>query len=141
MQNPKIKILTHHNPNLISIFRRLGRLSKESVQVRGSVWFFVTNLFFMVKVYYPHAQPRIWRTTPYRLSVAAYSIYSQLPSIAGGRSSIRNPRTLHAVVTGTHLTWRNLVLCYWNVLLIISLDFRCSDFLHAMKYWARITTF
>jgi hypothetical protein len=32
-------------------------------------------------------------------------MYSQLPSIPGGRSSIRNPRTRHAVVTGTHLTW------------------------------------
>jgi hypothetical protein len=41
-----------------------------------------------------------WRTTPCRLSAAAYSIYSQLTSIAGGRSSIRNPKTRHAVGTG-----------------------------------------
>jgi hypothetical protein len=39
------KLLKFQNPNLMSIFRRLGRLSKESVQVRGSVWLFVTNLF------------------------------------------------------------------------------------------------
>ena len=26
----------------------------------------------------------------------------------GGRSSIRNMRTRHAVVTGTHLTWKGL---------------------------------
>jgi hypothetical protein len=45
------KLLTFHNPNLISIFCRLGRLSKESVQVRDSCGFFVTTLFFMVKVY------------------------------------------------------------------------------------------
>jgi hypothetical protein len=32
-------------------------------------------------------------------------MYSQLPSISGGRSSIRNPRTSHAVVTGTDLSW------------------------------------
>jgi hypothetical protein len=31
-------------------------------------------------------------------------MYSQLPSVTGGRSSIRNLRTRHAVVTGTHLT-------------------------------------
>jgi hypothetical protein len=31
-------------------------------------------------------------------------MYSQLRSITGGRSSIRNPRTCHSVVTGTHLT-------------------------------------
>jgi hypothetical protein len=37
--------------------------------------------------------------------VAAYSIYSQPPSIAAGRSSIRNLRKRHAVGTGTHKTW------------------------------------
>jgi hypothetical protein len=31
-------------------------------------------------------------------------MYLQLPSITGGRSSIRNLRTRHAVVTGTHIT-------------------------------------
>jgi hypothetical protein len=43
------KLLTFHNPNHISIFRTLGRLSKESVQVQGSFWIFVTNSFFTVK--------------------------------------------------------------------------------------------
>jgi hypothetical protein len=99
------KLLTFHNPNLISIFCRLGHLSKESVQVRGSIVFFITNLLFTVKGCYPHAQPPSWRTTHCRLSAAAYSIYAQLPSVAGRCSSIRNPRTCHAVVTGTHLTW------------------------------------
>jgi hypothetical protein len=33
------KLLTFHVPNLISIFRSLGRLSKEPVQVRGSCKF------------------------------------------------------------------------------------------------------
>jgi hypothetical protein len=39
-----------------------------------------------------------WRTTPCRLFAAAYSVHSQLPNIAGGRPTIRNPRALHAVV-------------------------------------------
>jgi hypothetical protein len=52
-----------------------------------------------MKGYYPHAQPPFWNTTPFRLSAADYSIYLQLPSIAGGHSSIRNLRTRHAVVT------------------------------------------
>jgi hypothetical protein len=39
-------------------------------------------------------------TTPCRLSAAAYSIYSQLTSIAGGRSPIRNPKARHAVRSG-----------------------------------------
>jgi hypothetical protein len=54
------KFLTFHNPNLMSIFRRLGRLSKESVQVRGSFWKFVKKLLFKVKGLDPHAQPPIW---------------------------------------------------------------------------------
>jgi hypothetical protein len=39
------KLLTFHNPNLIPIFRNLGRLSKESVQVQCCILFFVTHLF------------------------------------------------------------------------------------------------
>jgi hypothetical protein len=57
-------------------------------------------IFFTVKGCEPNDQPPSCRTTPCRLSAAAYSIHSQLPSIAGGRSSIRNTRTCHAVVTG-----------------------------------------
>jgi hypothetical protein len=44
-----------------------------------------------------------WRTTPCRLSATAYSIYSQLLSISGGRSSIRNLRTRMSW-WGTHLS-------------------------------------
>jgi hypothetical protein len=40
------KVLAFHVPNLISIFCRLGRLSKESVRVRGSYEHFITSLFF-----------------------------------------------------------------------------------------------
>jgi hypothetical protein len=100
------KLLTFNVPNLISIFHCMGHLSKESVQVQGSCKLFITNLFFTVKGCLPHAQPPSWRTTPCRLSAAAYSIYSQLPSIAGVCSSICCPRSRHAVVTGTHLTWQ-----------------------------------
>jgi hypothetical protein len=44
----------------------------------------LSNKLFTVSCY-PHAQPLSWRTSPCRLSVTAYSIYSQLPSISGGR--------------------------------------------------------
>jgi hypothetical protein len=47
------------------------------------LWHFVTCSFFKVRGIYRHA-PR-WRITPCQLSVTAYSIYSQLPSIRGGR--------------------------------------------------------
>jgi hypothetical protein len=106
IRQPTIYILlTFHNPNLISIFRRLGHLSKESIQLRGTVWFFCNKFIFKVKGCSPPPPPTSWKATPCRLSVAAYSIYSQLSSIAGGHSSIRNLRMHHAVVTGTHLTW------------------------------------
>ena len=49
-----------------------------------------------------------WGTTPCRLSATSYSIYSQLPSLSGGRSSILNLRTRHAVVTGTRLSRKQL---------------------------------
>jgi hypothetical protein len=86
-------------PNQISpIFQCLGR-SKESVQVRGALKHFVTIKNFYGEWLWPHAQPPSWRTTPYRLSATAYSIYSQLPSVLGRLPSIRNLRTRHAVVT------------------------------------------
>jgi hypothetical protein len=106
MREPALcKFLTFHISNLVSIFRCLGRLSKKSVQVQGSCVFFITRLFVYGKVLLPHIQPPSYGTTHCRLSAAVYSIYSQLPSIVGGRSSIRIPRTRHALVTGTHLTW------------------------------------
>jgi hypothetical protein len=104
-------LLTFHNPNLMSISCSLGHLSKESVRVQGSCKLFITNLFFMVKGRQPHAQPPSWRTTPCRVPAAAYSIYLQLPSITESRSSIPCPRTLHAVVTGTHLTGDCAKIC------------------------------
>jgi hypothetical protein len=39
-------LLTFHVPNRMSIFFRLGHLSKESVQVWGLFWMFVRSLFF-----------------------------------------------------------------------------------------------
>jgi hypothetical protein len=64
----------------------------------------INDIYFLWWRIVPHAQPPSWRTTSCQLSAAAYSMYSQLTSITGGRASIRDPRTRHAVVTGTHLT-------------------------------------
>jgi hypothetical protein len=47
-------------------------------------------IFYSEGLLAPRPTPS-WRTTPCRLSAAAYSIYSQLPSIAGARSSISIP--------------------------------------------------
>jgi hypothetical protein len=58
------KLLTFHNPNLISIFRPLGHLSKQSIQVQGCIAFFATNSFFYVEGLLVPPQPPSWRTTP-----------------------------------------------------------------------------
>jgi hypothetical protein len=57
----------------------------------------------------PRPTPKL-EDHPLSASVAVYSMYSQLPSIAGGHSSIRDPRTRHSVVTGAHQTWMKQVI-------------------------------
>jgi hypothetical protein len=78
---------------------------KSSVEFQGSVKCFVTRYVFTVRGCYHLTQPPSCRTTPCRLSATTYSTYSHLPSISGGRFSIHNLRTRHAVVTGNHLPW------------------------------------
>jgi len=56
----------------------------------------------MAKIYLL-AQPPSCNATPCQLSATTYLIYQQLPSISGGRPSIRNPVTRHAMVTGTNI--------------------------------------
>jgi hypothetical protein len=58
-------------------------------------------IFYGEELLAPCPTPKL-EDHPCRLSTTAYSMYSQLPSISGGRSSICNLRTHHAVVTGTH---------------------------------------
>jgi hypothetical protein len=53
-----------------------------AVQVRGTCSYFVTKPVFTARSFHYLAQTPSWRTTPCRISVTAYSIYSQLPSIS-----------------------------------------------------------
>jgi hypothetical protein len=53
------KLLTFHVPNLMSIFHRLSQLSKESIQVRGSVEVFVTSFFLRWGVVNPTHNPKL----------------------------------------------------------------------------------
>jgi len=96
----------------MSLFRCLS-CTKVSVQVRGIFERFVTSHFLGRVVVSTSSNPTSWRTTRYRLSATAYSIYSQLPSICGGGSIIRNLRKRHTVVKGSHLSW--LVLLYYCI--------------------------
>jgi hypothetical protein len=81
-KNPKVQHLIHRaqtirpGPRLCSVFSKRHRALR---------WWLLAP-----------AQPPSWRTTHCRLSANAYSIYSQYLEAV---SSIRNPRTRHAVVT------------------------------------------
>jgi hypothetical protein len=92
---------------------------------------------FTVRSRHHLAQPPNWRITPCRLSATAYSIHSQLLSISAGRSSIRNLRTRHAVVTGTHLSMslsgyvRNFKIV-WPCIVTNSLWMKLMDVLNSI---------
>jgi hypothetical protein len=78
-ENP-FMFLEFHVPNLISLFRCLGR-TKASNPVPGTCSWFARKSVFSVRCCQHLAQPPSWRTTPCQMSATAYSIYSQLPSI------------------------------------------------------------
>ena len=61
-----------------------------------------TTRFFGEELLAPRPTPKLEENFC-RLSATAYSIYSQLPSRMEAVSS-SSPRTLHAVVAGTHLS-------------------------------------
>jgi len=73
-------LLTIQVSNLMSLFHCLG-CTKVAVQVRGTCSCFVAKPVFTVRSCHHFAQPQSWRTTPYWPTMAAYSIYLQLPSI------------------------------------------------------------
>jgi hypothetical protein len=101
------KLLTFHVPSLMSLFRRLGCLSKESV--RSRLMFMSRNRFIFVRkrVVSPTPNPQAGGPPLVICPWLLIQCNSQLTSIAGGSPSIRDPRTSHAVVTGTHLTWHS----------------------------------
>jgi hypothetical protein len=92
------RLLTFHVPNLTSLFLSLGRLSEESVQVRGPLWHFVKSLFLRREVVSPTPKPQLGGPSFFgcpRLRIQYSRGY--LPYLEAV-SSIRNLRTRHAVV-------------------------------------------
>jgi hypothetical protein len=67
-------------------------------------------IFYCEGLLAPRPTPKL-EDTPCRLPTATYSMYSQLTSITGSRPSIHDPRTRHAVVTGSHQIWASTPLC------------------------------
>ena len=74
------RLLTFQVPNLMSPFHRLGR-TEVSGQFRGMCSCFVTKPIFTMRSSQHLPQPKSWRTTHFRLSATAYSVYLRLPSI------------------------------------------------------------
>jgi hypothetical protein len=99
------KLLMFHVSYLMSIFLCLGHLSKESVQVRGSLLCFVTSLLFRWEVVSPTPNPQA-RVPPLVLCPRLLIQYSQLTSIAGCRPFHPQPEDVPCCDDkGTHLTW------------------------------------
>jgi hypothetical protein len=89
----------------MSLIRCLGR-TKVSVQVRGFVCqYFVTKIrFHSEELLAPLPTPHQARVPPLVGCPRQLIQYILVPLHIGGRSSIRNPTTRHAVVTRTPLT-------------------------------------
>jgi len=73
--------------NFIPAFTGASHLSlfwahnSESIPVWGTRLYLVTWYVLMVSSFLHPTQSLSWSTTPYRLSLTAYSIHSQLPSV------------------------------------------------------------
>ena len=96
-------LITSHVPNLMSPFLCLYR-SKLSVWVRGFTFLcFVTGCVFNgEELLAPRPIPKL---EDHPLSSIRYSLFNIFAALCiEGRSAIRNLRTRHAVVTGTHLS-------------------------------------
>jgi hypothetical protein len=108
MSEPAIyRLLTIHVPNLMSTFLSSGRLYKESFQVRGPSWHFVTKLFLRWGVVSPTPNPQAGgpplsaiRDCLFNLFAATLHIW--LPSHWSATRGRAMP-WWH----GTHLTWRD----------------------------------
>jgi hypothetical protein len=72
------RLLTVHNPNLISMFCQLGRLSKESAQVRGSAGIGVTYIFYGERLLAPRPTPKL---EDHPLSFVRDCVFSIFPAI------------------------------------------------------------
>jgi hypothetical protein len=88
----------------MSLFRCLGR-TKVSVQVRGFVSeYFVTKIrFHSEELLAPRPNPKLEDHPLSAVRDYLFDIFAATLNI-GDRSSIRNPRTRHGVITGTPLT-------------------------------------
>jgi hypothetical protein len=104
---PQQSVLENPQPTFLLLCERPSFTSIAQVVLKdhSQSEAFVTSVawlsFYGEELLAPRPIPKM---EDHPLFAAAYSIYSQLPSISGGRSSIRSLKTRHAVVTGTRLS-------------------------------------
>jgi hypothetical protein len=92
MSEPALySLLTFRVPIRMSIFLSLGRLSEESVQVWGRLWYFVTSLFLRWGVVSPTPNPKLEDHPLSDVRDCLFNIF--------GATSIRDLRTRHSVKT------------------------------------------
>jgi len=119
-QFPKIyRLLTFHVPNLMSLLHCLGR-AKGSVQVRGKGIRFVQCQLLRWGVVSTSLNPQ--SEGPLLVGCPRLFIqYIRSTLHTGVRSSIRNQRTRHAVVTGANLSWSaHFAFHYINILIFVT---------------------
>jgi hypothetical protein len=92
-------------------------LSNECVQFRGPVRTFRNKLFFLTARSFsrPSPNPEAGGLPNVGCPRQLIQYIRSYPSCLEAVSSIRNPRTRHTVVTGTHITWLQLIhsAFYW----------------------------
>jgi hypothetical protein len=92
------KLLSFRVLNLITIFRSLGHLSKESGEVRGLCKLFVTSFFYGEGLLVP-------RPTPKLEDLPVLSVRNCLFSIFEANLHSRRPFLAMLWGQGPHLTW------------------------------------
>ena len=103
------RLPTFHLPNLMSHFRCFG-CTTVSVQVRGRC-----SCFYGEELLALRPIPKLEDHPLSAVRDCLFNIFAATLHI-GGRSSIRNRRTRHAVVTGTHLSRRYSLLIGVNAM-------------------------
>ena len=94
--------------NFMSLFNCLG-CTTGSVQVQGNCECFIIWYFFMVRSCAPHPTPRLEFQPLSAVHDCLFNILAAALHV-GGHTSIRNLTACHAMVTGTHIWFRRLLV-------------------------------
>ena len=98
------RLLTFQVPNLMSLFHLLGSYQSISPGPSLCLWIFRNKIHFnRGELLAPHPTPKLEDHPLSAVCNCLFNIFAATLHIRG-RSSIRNLRTRHAVVTGTYLS-------------------------------------